>query len=294
MVIGTTYAKFTSTISGNSTVRAAGFLITGSTASVDDELLIAPGETQEVEIELKYFSQVDTVISGEALQTNTAGNTGAFTDSNWAAIVAYYKAHASDLKNYFGITYSAQEATENTPAVIPGGVAFEEGEEPAVADLISVDDAAMVSSFLKKINDNNTTTGLGEDALAVYPTGSVVKAMAYDVTDPITIGLTIPVTWTTHAVGGDTFDTLVGNCIAALAAPDAGYATVSHTEGSTSVVLDFGFGSGNELTLTLPSNSTTGIASKVSVALGMTATQYTGAAIAAGSWVAPSDGGVGA
>ena len=301
MVIGTTYAKFTSTISGNTTVRAAGFLITGSTASVSDSILIAPGKTENVEIALKYFSQVDTVISSAA-NANNDGNTGVFTSTNWDAIVAFYEAHAGtgagSLYRYFGIDAKVAEATQEHPYDgIPGGTAFGTGNEPEVADLIAVDGDGMVAAFLKKISDNNTTTGLGTGALAVK-TGGLVKAMAADATNPLTVALTVPVAWTTHTVGGDVFDTLIGNCIAALAAPGAGYSNVT-SDGSTHVNVWFDLDkdgtvdSGETLQLTVAAAElATGVLSRVSVAIGMTATQYTGAAIDPSTWNAPADGGV--
>ena len=89
MVIGTTYAKFTSTISNAGTVNAAGFLITGTTVGQDNDVMIAPSESKNVTMTIAYFSQVDTDITSAATMDNSA-NTGAFSTANWSSIKTFF------------------------------------------------------------------------------------------------------------------------------------------------------------------------------------------------------------
>ena len=73
--IGTTYAKYTSSVYGKPTVKAAGFLIQGETpvnATIAGEVKVAPGQSATINVPITYFSQVPTSFR-EASATHLVG-----------------------------------------------------------------------------------------------------------------------------------------------------------------------------------------------------------------------------
>ncbi|MBQ7579452.1 MAG: hypothetical protein IJT25_02860 [Clostridia bacterium] len=256
MVIGTTYAKFTSTISNAGTVRAAGFLITGSTTGQAANVLIAPGESKDITVNIKYFSQVDTEITAAAAGDNTA-NTGAFSATNWAAIKSFFNTNYAALNTYFGITGEGA-ATGAMTATNP-------------SDLITVNNTQMLTQFATNAQTAGLTTQTVDSHL-------YIKAMGYNESTAESVTVTVPVTWQTDTTGKDTLDTLIGNCIAALlnVAGESTNRFANQTVSGTSVTLNYG--TGLDLVLTLDT-AATALPSEISVNAGFTATQYTGSAL---------------
>ena len=249
MVVGTTYAKFTSTISNAGTVNAAGFLITGTTVGQASNVMIAPSQSEDVTITIAYFSQVDTEITSAATMDNSS-NTGAFSTANWSAIKTFFAAHYDALNTYYGIT-GAGAATGAATAINP-------------SDLILVDQSDLLDNF----GSAAETAGLTVDDTS----GLIISAMGYDATAPVELEVVVPVTWQTDTTGKDTFDTLIGNCIAALLNPVANtYANVTLSSGGTTVVLNFGTGLDLPLTIATAGTSTP---STIAVNTGFTATQH--------------------
>ena len=156
-------------------------------------------------------------------------------------------------------------------ACIRNTIGFSEGTTNLTAtnpsDLILVDQTGMLAAFEEAATGQLTVT---------RPNGGLrIAAMANDATSPIELEITVPVTWQTDTTGGDTFDTLLGNCIAALLNPNGNYANVTSSGEGANVVLNFG-GSLN-LTLALASAGTS-TPSTIQVNTGFTATQHVGSA----------------
>ena len=264
MVIGTTYAKFTSTISNAGTVNAAGFLITGTTVGQANNVMIAPSQSENVTMTIAYFSQVDTDITSAATMDNSA-NTGAFSTANWSSIKTFFNTNYAALNTYFGIE-SPNAATGAVTATNP-------------SDLILVNTTGLLANFASAMQTASNTASAGL-TITNNTTSLRISAMDYEASAPLTVSVTVPVTWQTDTTGKDTFDTLIGNCIAALLNPEDGvYGNV--TVSGTTVTLNYGTGLNLVLTAA-ESTETAGTAvstpSTISVNTGFTATQHIGSA----------------
>lgn len=233
-VIGSTYAKFVSKVNGSGKAQAAGFLLTATekqagegqgTAQVQ---IVAPNDVIDSAIVVNYFSQVDTDITATG-ETNTANNTGVFTDENWSAIVNYYNENFAALKKIF-----------------PGDggeAAFTDA--PAISDIFTVEGTGeLAKTFVDAIVAEVPT-------LKIEGNATRIKAMAPEATASIEVEVNASVKWTTHAVGGDVFDSLLGAAITTL------------LQNKTSIELV----AGKALTLTGTGASTIG------VTIGLVATQ---------------------
>ena len=222
-VIGSTYAKFTTTVGGNSTAQAAGFLVTGATANSTADVLLAPGVEVTVPAGItSYFSQVATEITLDS-EITSANNTGVFTDANWALLIAYFNDHvASDADHHVGSALTVAQV------ITMGGTA---GTSAGLAAAI--------------YNAGVTTEPASTVWTETYSSGTVLPAMKATETAALTLSaINVTLTWTTPKcltnteVDNDEFDTFVGNCIAKLLMADAaGSVQVATTGGESPVVL---------------------------------------------------------
>ena len=243
-VIGSTYAKFTTTVGGNSTAQAAGFLVTGATANSTADVLLAPGVEVTVPAGItSYFSQVATEITLTNSITS-ANNTGVFTDANWALLIAYFNAHvASDADHQVGAALTVGQL------IAMGGTT---GTSAGLA-------AAIYAAGDDHENSNTNTVWA-----STYTSGEVLPAMKATATAALTLSaINVTLTWVSPKVGNtetdnDQFDTFVGNCIAKLAMADAAGSVVVATDGATPTP--------NTLTLTAAAaHQTSTVAANVSV-----------------------------
>lgn len=264
-VIGSTYAKFVSKVSGSANGQAAGFLFAGTTTAADAEALIAPNQTdgQDVSVSVNYFSQVKTAISATSA-TSAAGNTGAFTAANFQAIVDFYNANFALLRSEFSNDVGGTEDTNVT-----GGKAILAETAMTVDKFIKISAAAeegkdLADAFVAALIASEDAKNAGANGAALSATGKTIEAMGAGQKKAITVDLKVNVKWVSDANGGDVFDTLVGNAI---------YALLSSTDG-TEVTLTYGTGAAAKtLTLTRDATNADNNVSKVAVAIGLTATQ---------------------
>ena len=195
-VIGSTYAKFTSNVEGGAKVQAAGFLVSGGTASVGASVgLVAPGVSQHKDATINYFSQVVTEISVAQAGTSISG-TGVFTSANWAALLAEYK----DATN--GIGKDDTNITTSTTLADVFNVTL--GSNTVAEDFAA---AVVTAAGTEGITLTTTTSG-GHTTITAMPADADT---ALEVTVPVTV------TWVSK---GNLFDTFLGNKIAALATDD--------------------------------------------------------------------------
>jgi len=191
-VIGSTYAKYTSTITSSASIQAAGFLVTGGNATVSGgNVMLAPGLSDNAAIgNISYFSQVATTVTVEAV-VDDAQSTGVFTATNWAALVTYYNTHVAT-------------------------TGHEVDSDLAVSDLITITNSA-ANSIADAIFTAGGSTAFGD---GTHTAGTnTLPAMVAGANSAVTAsGVSVTFAWTTSAdVTNDEFDTFVGNVIYLLA-----------------------------------------------------------------------------
>ncbi|MCR5553885.1 MAG: hypothetical protein K6F08_03995 [bacterium] len=195
-VIGSTYAKFTSNVEGGAKVQAAGFLVTGGTASVGASVgLVAPGVSQHKDATIEYFSQVVTEISVAQAGATVTG-TGVFASAAWTALLAEYKDSTNGIgKDDTNITTSTTLADIFTVTL---------GSNTVAEDFA----AAVVTAASTEGMTLTTSTSGGHTTISAMPADAETTL---EVTVPVTV------TWTSK---GNLFDTFLGNKIAELATAD--------------------------------------------------------------------------
>lgn len=182
-VIGSTYAKFTSQVSGGGKAQAAGFLVAGKEVSADAAVeLVAPETTAKSEATIQYFSQVVTeiTITGEGDMTGT----GVF--AKWAELVEAYK--ATDAGN------ADSAVTTVTALKDVFKVSIDKDESETETDLAII--------FAKKV------AAASEGKITAE--GAKLSAMGKDETAAFEVKFNVTVSWTSLS---DTFDTFIGNKI---------------------------------------------------------------------------------
>ena len=202
-VLGSTYAKYVSTVSGSASAQAAGFLVTGSTTSAAETVLLAPGEEFNVTAGItSYFSQVETQLS---LTNAVTASTGAFSAANWDALVTYYRTYIATGDN------AAYTVAENLP----------------LTSLIKVPAATTAASIAASIYEAGYSETASENVWAgTYTTASnVLPAMKAGVNTALNLAnINLTISWESltltqneETVTNDLFDTFVGNVIAKIA-----------------------------------------------------------------------------
>lgn len=183
-VLGGTYAKFVSRVSGGAEAQAAGFKVTaGGTGSiVASAEMIAP----EVEISssstITYFSQVDTLI---AVDTDNFGITFEGALANWGTIVSDYNTlHAND-----GYAVPAGLlATDVFKVTADNANSLEEGFLTALRAAATTANVALTTK--------TWTVGEGNEAVTYY----AVKAMDANATTALTVTLNMGIEWANNYV----------------------------------------------------------------------------------------------
>ena len=182
-VIGSTYAKFTSQVSGGGKAQAAGFLVAGKEVEAGATVeLVAPETTAKSEAKINYFSQVVTeiTVTGEGDMTGT----GVF--AKWTELVAAYK------ETDAGKADTAVTTTTALKDVFK--VSIDKDEAETETDLAII--------FAKKV--------AAASGGKVTATGAQLSAMGKDETTAFEVTFNVTVTWTSLS---DTFDTFIGNNI---------------------------------------------------------------------------------
>lgn len=214
-VIGSTYAKFTSKVSANAGVKAAGFMVgsTGTdTATIEAATAVtAPGEAKMAPITFNYYSQVTTEFTVDGAGTGyTLTGTGVFAD---------YDA----LKNGFAAWLTAKQAKGEFTGVDAKDVT---DAKAALTDWFTV-------TFTSDAEGNNTIAGTGMAeafaaavrtaagtagvSLVTPETGNKVGAMPKDAQAAleITNSFYAKITWaTTNSAADNAWDTYVGEKVA--------------------------------------------------------------------------------
>lgn len=215
-VIGSTYAKFTSNVSANAGVKAAGFMVgsTGTdTATIDASTAVtAPGESKMASIGFNYYSQVTTefTVDGEGTGYKLTG-TGVFADytallngfdawleakqdkGEFTGVVANtVKTAKASLNNWFTVTFTS-DADGKTP----------------------IEGTGMNEAFAAAVRAAATAQGV---TLKTEETGNKVGAMPEDATTVLEIkdSFYAKITWvTTNSADDNAWDTYVGEKVAA-------------------------------------------------------------------------------
>ena len=201
-VIGSTYAKYTSKITGSGSAEAAGFLITaGQTTATEENVLMAPEVAAQYSLTINYFSQVVTKLEAAGGASTTTG-TGIFDSTNWAALVAFYNDHHAEIATATGATGAAVNGSLTVSDIIQVTIGAGSADDDIAKQLA---DAIVAASSGKVSIDGSDDEG------------KTLTAMAADETAAIPAAIKINVEWVSDATGGDLFDTFIGNCIAALA-----------------------------------------------------------------------------
>ncbi|MBQ7452654.1 MAG: hypothetical protein IJS68_00045 [Clostridia bacterium] len=232
MVIGSTYAMFTSKVAGNSSAEAAGFLIAGQIDTTAVTTLMAPGEAFYKDITINYFSQVPTKISeaGAAsgmegtgiFKTTVSGNT--VTYDYWADIVDLYNDNVAKLAAATGATGTAVSgAIETSPESLIQVKAATRSGTPGNYTYTPTN-TSFVEQFIAQVFTNLATKA------TVYGSGTLVcsgdTGVTYDDVIPAmlstanavqTADLSVAVTWVSDTNGGDLFDTFLGALITSFA-----------------------------------------------------------------------------
>ena len=245
-VIGSTYAKYTSKITGSGSAEAAGFLITaGQTTATEENVLMAPEVAAEYSLTINYFSQVVTKLEAAGGASTTTG-TGIFDPTTWQALVTWYNTNHEEIAT----------ATGATGAAVDGDLAVSDIIQVTIGSGSATDDIAKQLAAAIAAASSNKVSIDGSDS-----TGKTLTAMAADETTAISAAIKINVEWVSDATGDDLFDTFIGNCIAAFATNTAltyGELTAIGTNGSSDGAVQ------------LPASATD---STVGIALNITATQ---------------------
>lgn len=245
MVIGSTYAKFTSQVAGKGTAQAAGFLVAGTIADATATSLMAPGEAYEVTVPMTYFSQVLTKISTPG-GTNATG-TGVFDSTVWSNVVSFYNTNWKKIGAALG--YGTYNSTGDEFAANGIGNYGPVAANLAVTDVIKTSgagNASFVSTFISSIMTDGTNSTTDNTELFIKTAGTVaakadqngateanvIPAMLADANRVISVNLKLSIAWVSPkpsaAVGAnetandtnaanDLFDTYLGNLIARFA-----------------------------------------------------------------------------
>lgn len=215
-VIGSTYAKFTSKVSANAGVKAAGFMVgsTGeATATIDANTEVtAPGEAKMAPITFNYYSQVKTefTVDGEGTGYTLTG-TGVF-------------ANYDTLKNGFADWLKAKQDKGEFTGVVANDVTTAKATLDKWFTVTFTSDAAgqtpisgngMSEAFAAAVRAAAADATV---TLATEETGNKVGAMPKDATAAleITDSFYAKITWvTTNTAADNAWDTYVGEKVAA-------------------------------------------------------------------------------
>lgn len=216
-VIGSTYAKFTSKVSANAGVKAAGFMVgsTGTdTATIEAATAVtAPGESKMASIGFNYYSQVTTEFTVDGAGTGyTLTGTGVFAEEKYEALLNGFnawltakqakgeftgvdaetvKTAKATLDDWFTVTFTSDAAGQKPI----GGTGMNEAFAAAVRA------AATAQSVTLKTNE----------------TGNKVGAMPDNATKALEIkdSFYAKITWaTTNSADDNAWDTYVGEKVA--------------------------------------------------------------------------------
>lgn len=214
-VIGSTYAKFTSKVSANAGVKAAGFMVgsTGTdTATIEAATAVtAPGESKMASIGFNYYSQVITEFTVDGGTGYTLTGTGVFAEyetllngfdawltakqakGEFTGVAANtVKTAKSTLDKWFTVTFTSDAA----------------GETP-------IEGSGMNEAFAAAVRAAATAQSV---TLKTTETGNKVGAMPDDATKALEIkdSFYAKITWvTTNSADDNAWDTYVGEKVAA-------------------------------------------------------------------------------
>lgn len=187
VTIGQTFAKFVSKISSGSAMQTASFVVDGFTsASLSEDVIIAPGQTKNISASFNYFSQVDTEFLNAG--TSKIEFTGAWAD--FSSLVNEYYDYCDNL----GLTPNAPSSLEECFALTFNG------EDNLVA--------AIVKALVAK---GEETAEVG-DLVALGSHYTAVSAMSSSASSMLRVQIPISITWIDD--GNDSWDTFLGEKVA--------------------------------------------------------------------------------
>ena len=191
-VIGSTYAKFTSQVSGGGKAQAAGFLVAGAATEVTVATeMVAPTTAVGAEATINYFSQVETKIEVTNLSEGSTGVTGSGIFAVWDAIVKAYNDQAETADKVEAANVTLNKVFTVTLEGQTEGQTLAQAFAAAVAAASSGDSVVTVKS-----NDADNV---------------VLSAMGKEATAAVEVKFNVQVKWNSIS---DKFDTFVGNMIA--------------------------------------------------------------------------------
>jgi len=186
--LGSTYAKYVSTVKSTSAIQSAGFYVTAGAAAgnaISGTVVIGPGESENITQTITYFSQVNTVVS---VGSGTITASGVL--SNFSTLLDGF----ADFETDHGAEYANYLAPEGL-------------EDMFIITITDGVNAATGSSSAEQIADLIRAEG------PLGGSGVYIEAMEANETDALSVDLVITVEWRSIS---DAWDTYVGNEIADL------------------------------------------------------------------------------
>ena len=184
-VVGTTYAKYASNVTGAAPIKAAGFFIQGetpATATISTATKIAPGDSVTINVPINYFSQVPT--SFRALSDVNLVGFGVLADFD--LLLSEYAAYKIRL-----------DKSGVTPEDLSDSFTISFGNNSSVVtEMISL----LTTAGLNVLTPTDNTF-----------TDPIVSAMSASATTPLQLSMPVTITWINHTNSAwDAWDTFLG------------------------------------------------------------------------------------